>query len=144
MLAPAAPGTWPAFWMLPSPNLVEPQPVVAEIDAVELYGHDPTAACHTTHEYRQGKHGGGIARCGQRHDTTRSALSWHTYAVSVSPVEVTFFIDGRQVASAPQVGGGGDPMFFLVDLALGGGWPIKMESVQDRAELYVDFVRVYV
>ena len=144
MLAPAAAGTWPAFWMLPSPNLVEPQPVVAEIDAVELYGHDPTAACHTTHEYRQGKHGGGIARCGQRHDTTRSALSWHTYAVSVSPVEVTFFIDGRQVASAPQVGGGVDPMFFLVDLALGGGWPIKMESVQDRAELYVDFVRVYV
>ena len=42
MLAPAAPGTWPAFWMLPSDNLIKPQPVVAEIDAVELYGHDPT------------------------------------------------------------------------------------------------------
>lgn len=143
MFAPAAPGTWPAFWMLPSPNLVEPQPVVAEIDAVELYGHVPTGACHTTHEYREGKND-GVARCGQRYDTARAAMSWHTYAVEISPVEVTFFIDGREVASAPQVGGGGDPMFFLVDLALGGGWPIRMESVQDRAELYVDFVRVYV
>jgi hypothetical protein len=143
MLAPAAAGTWPAFWMLTSPNLVAPQPSVAEIDAVELYGHDPTAACHTTHEYRNGQTG-GIARCGKRFETTRSALSWHTYGVSISPVDVTYFIDGREVARAPQVAGGSDPMFFLVDLALGGGWPIDMRSVQNRAELYVDFVRVYV
>ena len=35
-------------------------------------------------------------------------------------------------------------MFFLVNLALGGGWPIALEPVQDRAMLYVDYVRVYV
>jgi hypothetical protein len=143
MLAPAAPGTWPAFWMLPSDNLIKPRPVVAEIDAVELYGHDPTGGCHSTHE-----HGGaadsGVARCGKRFDSERAALSWHTYGASVTPTDITFFIDGRVVATAPQVVGGGSPMFFMANLALGGGWPVDLRAVQERAVLYVDYVRVFV
>jgi beta-glucanase (GH16 family) len=129
--------------MLPSDNLIEPQPAVAEIDAVELYGHDPRGACHSTHEHRNGSDG-GVARCGKRFDTERAALSWHTYGVSVAPTEITFLIDGRVVATAPQVEGGGSPMFFMVNLALGGGWPIDLSAVQERAVLYVDYVRVYV
>ena len=35
-------------------------------------------------------------------------------------------------------------MCFLLDLALGGGWPIDLAGVQDRADLYVDYVHVYV
>ena len=143
MLAPAAPGTWPAFWMLPSDNLIKAQPAVAEIDAVELYGHEPTGGCHSTHEYRGGADG-GIAQCGKRFDTERAALSWHTYGVSLTPTDITFFIDGRVVATAPQVEGGGAPMFFLVNLALGGGWPVDLRAVQERAVLHVDYVRVYV
>ena len=143
MLTTAAPGTWPAFWLLPGDNLIRPQPAVAEIDAVELYGHEPTAACHSTHEYLDGRDG-GVARCGRRFDDERAALTWHNYGVSVTPTEITFFIDGRQVAKAPQVTGGGAPMFFLVDLALGGGWPTALEPLQDRAVLYVDHIRVYV
>ena len=143
MLAPAAPGTWPAFWMLPSDNLVTPQPTVAEIDAVELYGHDPKGACHSTHGYQNGKDG-GVARCGQRFATDRAALSWHTYGAAITPSGITFSIDGRVVATAPQVVGGSSPMFFLFDLALGGGWPVQLEGVQDAASLYIDYVRVYV
>ncbi|MDT7706104.1 MAG: hypothetical protein QOG20_1711 [Pseudonocardiales bacterium] len=143
MLAPAAPGTWPAFWMLPSDNLVAPTPVVAEIDAVELYGHEPTGACESTHEYKDGRDG-GVARCGRRFATERDALSWHTYGVSITPADIIFSIDGQVVATSPQVEDGGSPMFFLVDLALGGGWPIQLQAVQDRAQLYVDYVRVYV
>ncbi len=143
MLVPAAPGTWPAFWMLPSDNLVAPTPVVAEIDAVELYGHEPTGACESTHEYENGKDG-GVARCGQRFATTRAALAWHTYGVSILPTDIVFYIDGKTVATAPQVQGGAAPMFFLLDLALGGGWPVNLQAVQDRADLYVDYVRVYV
>ena len=71
-------------------------------------------------------------------------MSWHTYGASVSPSGTTFFIDGQVVATAPQVDDQGAPMFFLVDLALGGGWPVDLRSVQDRASLYVDYVRVYV
>lgn len=143
MLAPASPGTWPAFWLLPADNLVEPTRSVAEIDAVELYGHEPTGACHSTHQFRDGGDG-GVAQCGDRFLTARDAMAWHTYGVSVLPSEITFYIDGRVVATAPQVDGGSAPMFFLVDLALGGGWPVDLRALQGRAGLYVDYVRVYV
>jgi Glycosyl hydrolases family 16 len=143
MLAPAAPGTWPAFWMLPSNNVVSPTPTVAEIDAVELYGHDPKGGCQSTHGYENGKDRGS-GQCGQRQPSERAALAWHTYGVSILPIGITFYIDGRVVATAPPVAGGAAPMFFLVDLALGGGWPLRLEGVQERASLYVDYIRVYV
>lgn len=141
MLAPAAPGTWPAFWLLPSDHLIVPQPTVAEIDVMELYGHDPRTACHTTHSYAGGHD--EVARCGQRFATASSALRWHVYGVSVEPDEIVYWIDGKVVARAPQVAGGDRPMFFMLDLALGGGWPVKLDPVQNRAALYVDWVRVY-
>lgn len=143
MLAPAAPGTWPAFWMLPSDNLIAPTPVVAEIDAAELYGHNPQGACHATHDY-QGGRDDGVSHCGQRFRNEREALSWHTYGVSITPVGNTFSVDGSVVATAPQVPGGSAPLFFLVNLALGGGWPVDLDAVQGRAALYVDYVRVFV
>jgi hypothetical protein len=144
MLAPGAPGTWPAFWTLPSDNLVAPTPVEAEFDAIELYGHDPKYGCASTHAHKERKDAGGIAQCAQRFDSDRAAFAWHTYGVSITPSTLIFYIDGKIVATAPQVEGGGSPMFFLVDLALGGGWPIALQAVQDRATLYVDYIRVYV
>jgi len=144
MLAPAAPGTWPAFWMLPSSNLTRSLPSVAEIDAVELYGHQPTGACHSTHQHDGGTDDAGRADCGRRWSTTREAADWHVYGVSITPVGVSFYLDGRVVATAAQVKGGDEPMFFLVDLALGGGWPVDLHRVSGRADLYVDYVRVYV
>jgi len=142
MLAPAVPGSWPAFWTLPNPNLSRSLPVEAEFDAVELYGHDPEGTCHATHSHEGGKDG-GETRCGKRF-SERAALAWHTYGVSVTPSEVTFYVDGRLVTTEAQVKGGDAPMYFLVNLALGGGWPLDLAGVQERATLYVDYVRVYV
>lgn len=143
MLLPSGIGTWPAFWMLPTPNLVTERPVVAEIDALEHYGDNPRGACHTSHQYPD-PDGVGVGRCGTRWASEREALTWHTFAVDVTPTRLVYYIDGREVASAPQVRGGEEPMFFLVNLSLGGGFPINLASVQDRADLYVDYVRVYV
>lgn len=143
MRAPAAPGTWAAFWTLNMPNLVEKSPVTAELDTVELYGHDPMAACHTTHLYPDPEKL-GEASCGDRWPTAREATGWHTYAVDVRPDRVVYFIDGKQVAHHTQVRSGDEPMFFLLDLALGGGWPVDLRAVGERASLYVDWVRVYV
>lgn len=141
MLAPGLPGTWPAFWMLPADNLVAPTPVVAEIDAVELYGVEPQGSCHVVQE-----HGGdgGDSNCDQRFSSLRSAMAWHTYGVSVDPAGITFYIDGQAVHTADVVQGADAPMFFLVNLALGGGWPVELGPTGERAALYVDHVRVYV
>lgn len=142
MLAPVARGTWPAFWMLPSPNLVAPESTVAEIDAVELYGQFPDSSCQSTHQFFDNKDT-GIASCARRWTSSQLALQWHTYGVSVDPTTIRFYIDNKMVASAPQVGGGDDPLFFMVDLALGGGWPIDLAATAGRASLYVDYIHVY-
>lgn len=142
MLAPQAPGTWPAFWMLPSPSLVAPESAVAEIDAVELYGHSPESSCQTTHQYVGNKQS-GIANCARRWTSIETALQWHTYGVSVDPTTIRFYIDNKLVATAPQVRGGADPLFFMVNLALGGGWPIDLAATGGHASLYVDYIHVY-
>jgi hypothetical protein len=144
IMAPAAPGTWPAFWLLPSDHLIQPTSTVAEIDIVELYGHDPLGGCHTTHSYVNGRLPAEVALCGQRFGTVSAAMRWHVYGVSVEPTEIVYWIDGKVVARAPQVKGGEKPMFFMLDLNLGGGWPLGLDPVQNRAAMYVDWVRVYV
>jgi beta-glucanase (GH16 family) len=132
------------MWLLPSDNLIQPKSTVAEIDAVELYGHDPRGACHTTHSYTDGRDVQGIALCGRRFATDQDAMRWHVYGVTVEPTQIVYWIDGKVVARAPQVNGGDKPMFLLIDLALGGGWPIALDPVQNRAAMYVDWFRVYV
>ena len=62
----------------------------------------------------------------------------------LNPTEIVYWIDGKIVARAPQVNGGDKPMFVLIDHALGGGWPIRLDPVQNRAAMYVDWFRVYV
>ncbi len=142
MLAPIGEGTWPAFWTLPSPNLIDDDDVGAEVDVVELYGHDPVNACVATHAYADGEEEKNI-QCDDRFETIRSAMEWHTYGARVTPTEVIYYIDGREIDRAPQVRAGDRPMFFMVNLALGGGWPIDLSGVDDRTALYVDYVRVY-
>jgi hypothetical protein len=143
ILAPAAAGTWPAIWLLPSDNLIAAKQRVAEIDAVELYGHNPRGACHTTHSYFNGNNVDGIALCGDRYSTEQQAMRWHVYGVTVGRTEIVYRIDGRIVARAPQVSGGDKPMFLMIDLALGGGFPVALDPVQNRAAMYVDWFRVY-
>jgi len=142
MLMPAGKGTWPAFWMLPTSSTVSEQSTIAEIDAVEMYGHDPTGNCQATHSYVDGVETKNI-QCGDKFINDVAGLAWHVYGVKVAPGGMTFYIDGKQVASAAQIPGGGDPMFFLTNLALGGGWPIDLSQVGDSAALYVDYIRVY-
>lgn len=142
MLVPGGKGLWPAFWMLPSGNLAEKQAVVAEIDAVESYGHDPTYNCQGTHSYVGGKDTSKI-QCTTKFDSIRSGLAWHTYGAKLGKETITYFIDGEQVATAPQVPGGDVPMFFMANLALSSDWAIDLAATGDEAAMYVDYIRVY-
>jgi hypothetical protein len=142
MLVPAGKGTWPAFWMLPTSTLISDASPVAEVDAVEMYGHEPTWNCQSTHSYVAGKEAKNV-KCDKKFSSDAAALGWHVYGAQVAPDGVNFYIDGKHVASAPQIPGGGEPMFFLADLALGGGWPVELQNVGNSAALYIDYIRVY-
>ncbi|TNM59447.1 glycosyl hydrolase family protein [Streptomyces sp. NP160] len=140
MLGAPGPGSWPAFWMLNSSSGTgRADGTAAEVDAVELYGHDTGAACHTTHSWGPSK-GGQKACQGYPLDW---AAEWHTYGVRVLDGSAEFYIDGRKVASLGELSHTDEPFFFMLDLATGGGWPVDLAATGQTTDLYVDWVRVY-
>ncbi|WP_194902602.1 glycoside hydrolase family 16 protein [Quadrisphaera sp. INWT6] len=140
MLGAPGPGAWPAFWMLNSSSGTgRADGTAAEVDAVELYGHDTDATCHTTHSWGPAK--GGQKACGEQ--PLDWAAEWHTYGVRVLDGRADFFVDGRRVASLAELSHTDEPFFFMLDLATGGGWPVDLAATGQTTDLYVDWVRVY-
>lgn len=144
MLAPAGEGTWPAFWMLSGSSLVGNTPTGGEVDAVELYGTDTSGGCHAQHDYRNGKETSAVVRCASPPGFVDWALAWHTYGVRIARDATIYYIDGKPVTTMTGVAKRSDPYFFMINLALGGGWPIRLAATGAVADLYVDSVRVYV
>lgn len=145
MLAPQGKGTWPAFWLLPQDIIAEhdPNKVAVEIDTVELYGHTPQTACHSYHVWKTtpAVHDSSCAKKFTVGGDT--SATWHTYATNVTPTDTVYYIDDVEVWRHTTVERGRTPMFFMINLALGGGWPIDLARYHDQADLYVDYVRVY-
>ncbi|GLX70573.1 S-layer homology domain-containing protein [Paenibacillus glycanilyticus] len=141
---PAGKGAWPAFWLM-SQNSSGPDhlPSTAEIDTVEAYGHDPSGACQAKHWW---------AGSPETHQTNCSssnfaygdnASTWHTYGTKITPTEVIYYIDNVEVWRHASFEQANTPMYFMLNLALGGGWPIDLAKYGDQIDMYVDYVRVF-
>jgi hypothetical protein len=118
----------------------------AEVDAVELYGVNPLGSCHTVHDWgaeESAASDGGEPSCLEQNGFVDWPMAWHTYGVRIRPNGATFTIDGQVVATADRLGLTDQPFFFLVDLALGGGWPVDLAPTAGMADLYVDWVHVW-
>ncbi|WP_084125890.1 family 16 glycosylhydrolase [Demequina sp. NBRC 110054] len=144
ILAPAGRGTWPAFWMLDTESTVTPGGTVGEVDAVELYGHNPYGSCHVLHNWPEGT---GSTEdnpyCFHLNGHADWALAWHTYGVRVRPGGVDYTIDGVPITSQEDLELDSAPYFFMVNLALDGGWPVALDPTGGVVDMYVDWIRVY-
>jgi hypothetical protein len=141
MKLPPGPGTWPAFWLaalIPNPRTSTEAAV--EIDVLEYYGLMTNAYAANLHVWKSGKQ---IAGNGKKIDVPDGSLvaDWHTYGVDVSPQAIVFFHDGKQVWGQPTPAELTGPLYPLVNLALGSGWPI--DKTPDPSTLLVDYVHVY-
>jgi beta-glucanase (GH16 family) len=139
MKMPPGPGTWPAFWLV---SLI-PQPATepgVEIDVLEYYGHITDAYASNLHVWHKGKETLGV---GTKIDVPNGALvaDYHTYGVDVSPQAIVFFHDGKRVWTQPTPPELTAPLYPLVNLALGSGWPI--DKTPNPSTLLVDYVHVY-
>ncbi|GAB4082267.1 hypothetical protein GCM10028783_32160 [Modestobacter muralis] len=143
MLGAPGVGSWPAFWMLDTENTTPRGTTASEVDAVELYGHNTAGSCHTTHNWGYGDGDGGVAKCLEDNGVADWALAWHTYGVRFVPGGADFYIDGIQVATYQGLRQAADPHYFLMDLALGGGWPVDLAPTGEITDLYVDWIRTY-
>lgn len=135
---PQGPGVWPAFWLIhntgPDSSL--------EIDVLEFYGHQPDVYHSVVHVWPKNdtleKQTFALD-----HAVPSGSLSeaFHDYGVSVGKEEIVFYLDGQEMGRVPTPLEHMGPMFILLNLALGSGWPI--EETPDPSFMYVDYVRAY-
>jgi len=144
---PSGSGLWPAFWMLDDNVNAHPDPAYAEGDIMEQVGNEPFASYASQH----GRRGpasmddcvgytlpGGAAY----------ATGFHVFAVDWDATQVTFSVDGHLTATRLKATYGrawtfDQPMFLILDLAVGGVWPgTPPPGTPFPAQLLVDYVRV--
>ncbi|SFD77224.1 Beta-glucanase, GH16 family [Paenibacillus catalpae] len=143
ILMPAGKGTWPAFWLMSQNSISQGVPSTAEIDTVEAYGQDPSGACQAKHWWSGNP---------EMHDTHCSSSNfafgdnasiWHIYGTKITPTDTIYYIDNVEVWRHSTFEQAKTPMYFMLNLALGGGWPIDLSRYNNQVDMFVDYVRVF-
>ena len=132
---PDGPGTWPSFWLVGA----DKSGSSAELDVVEYYGKYTNAFRTTLHIWRQ------LDPTHDEHivDVPDHALTqgFHDYGVAIGPERMRFFLDHVQFLDIPTPPAFRQPMYMLVDLALGGGYPI--DGLASPAVMQIARMRAY-
>ncbi len=167
-LGPNAIGTWPAFWLLTDymtdvkngkPDNAVP---VDELDIIEAYGgeglHEPNAFdtyMITPHAWNQGEAGKAAESLSFKAMNNPASMkklgipstwyeAFHTYGCKITATDTIYYCDNIEVGRHKTLEASKKyPFFFLINLATGGGWPVDLSRYDGRADMYVDYVRVY-
>lgn len=142
MRMPHGPGTWPAFWLMSLQPTNDKAPKV-EIDVVEYYGHADDKyqiAWHVWHKKPYTRMNRGDS---EMIDVPAGSLihRFHDYGVQVDPERITYYLNRMPIAQMPTPPELKTPLYPLVNLALGSGWPIK--KTPNPSVLRVLHVRMY-
>ena len=133
---PADAGVWPAFWLSSSPAGASPN---VEIDVMEFYGDAKGSYMSTVHVWKPGPH-----RAIGHQVVTRpleASNDFHRYGVMVTAEWITMYFDGVEVWKTKTPPEHQRPLMLLLNLALGGGWPIG--HTPNPSFMDVAYVRVY-
>ena len=136
---PVKSGIWPAFWMEGADIGQVGWPRCGEIDIVETNGKNPQLVQGFSHAPNNRHHG---------YFTLPEPLSagFHVYRVDWTRKGITWFVDGYAYAHLSAYPGWpfDHPFFFILNVAVGGGWPgAPKSSTEFPAHMVVDWVRVY-
>lgn len=126
-------GAWPAFWLLPADGTWPP-----ELDVVEMYGQDPNTVIATVHSNETGSQT-SIASAARVIDTS----GFHKYGVLWTEEEIVWYFDDTAIARADTPSDMHDPMYMVVNLAVGGMAGPPDDGLVDGAEMKVDYVKAY-
>jgi hypothetical protein len=68
----------------------------------------------------------------------------HTYGCKITETDTIYYCDNIEVVRHETLPVCKQkPLFFLINLATGGGWPVDLSRYHGLADMYVDYVRVY-
>ncbi|MFC7397615.1 glycoside hydrolase family 16 protein [Chelatococcus sp. GCM10030263] len=131
-------GLWSAFWLIGRTN----PGYTAEVDIVEHYGQFPerfTSSVHVWNRVDKTKSRSVYSRIpvpsGSLYD------DFHTYGASVDPQWIRIFLDRKEVWRTPTPPEFDVPLYPIVNLNLGAGWPI--DQAPSPSFMYVDYVRAW-
>ncbi|MCL9774086.1 glycoside hydrolase family 16 protein [Vibrio methylphosphonaticus] len=142
-------GTWPAFWMLENRIFEQPikgdgdsvnwpLPGAGEIDVWEWFANQPDV--YITNFYNANSCGHEV-----RYPYPNGRLQvkeWHQYAMEWTHDDIRFFVNDTLVAAhdvsqCPQYK---EPMFVLLNLAMGGNLGGNIDPDLSTAKLEIDYV----
>lgn len=155
---PKARGAWPAFWLLPDnpargDKVEKHHPWPPEIDIFEAFGHRPNT--FSTNIIAPKTEKAKVTKF--LHDVgTDLTQDFHTWGLDWGPDQLIYYFDGKEVARATPSDSFRQPMYLLLNLAVGGNWysdemknaktPFKAWEVDEATmpwKMDVDYVRVY-
>lgn len=163
-IAPNAPGTWPAFWLMTNYILGTKDgksPPCDELDIIEAYGGEGPGHPNFGFGYQVVPHAWGqpdiqraIAdkffkenfpiRMSKFGIPSTWFETFHIYGCKITASDTIYYCDNIEVARHQTMPlSKQEPLFFLVNLATGGGWPVDLSRYHGLADMYVDYVRVY-
>lgn len=134
-MLPPGPGTWPSFWL----STIESKPG-GEIDVFEYYGLAPDSYHANVHEWNDGHQtfaDGKVVPIPAGSATSH----FNRYGVNVDHDWVTFYFNRKQVWQTPTRAAYRQPMYMLVDLALGSGFPTT--HTPNPSFMYVKSIAAY-
>ncbi|MET4324319.1 beta-glucanase (GH16 family) [Bradyrhizobium sp. i1.15.2] len=137
---PVGHAVWPAFWMLADDGGWPP-----EVDVLEGRGEKPGDLVMTTHWRIPSTQ--KIQSCGFDFAVGDASSAFHTYGVLWEEDRLVYFIDRRPVSDIKVPIGFDDPMYMIVNLAIGskfflGVGPVDAESPPTVA-FEIDRISVY-
>jgi beta-glucanase (GH16 family) len=132
---PKGRGLWPAFWLVPLDRLGP-----AELDIMEVLGHETTILYTTWHSGETGAH----TSYSTRTPVADMAADFHVYGLDWSKDELKWFFDGVEVGRKSTPSDMHRPMFLIANLAIGGYWPKNPDAATHFPAVYeIDWIRVY-
>jgi hypothetical protein len=165
-IGPNAIGTWPGFWLM-TDYMTDyrkqgDKTPCDELDVIEAYGGEGLRAPNafdaymiSPHCWNQGERGKAIEKKAYEgmHNPIRMKKAgipstwyetFHVYGCKVTETDTIYYCDNIEVgrhATLPVCRE--RPLFFMVNLATGGGWPVDLTRYEGVADMYIDYVRVY-
>jgi beta-glucanase (GH16 family) len=144
---PAGAGLWPAFWMLDTNVNAASNPASAEIDIMEHVGSEPQVVYGSLHGSRGAAQ---LHTCASYRLPSRAsyASGFHVFSVDWDARHVTFSVDNHPYTTRLRATSGSawtfdQPMFLVLNLAVGGSWGgTPAAATRFPSTLVVDYVRV--
>ena len=136
---PPGEGVWPGFWLMG----VERDKTAGEIDVVEYYGNASDRYFATLHVWDRVNKPPQNRSEFHRVFVPAGSLTeaFHSYGVAIDQDTTTFYLDRKAVWAAPTRPEHRQPMYVLVNLAAGAGWPIA--AMPSPSVMEVESIKVW-